>query len=358
MSNNRKILDDRLCTSFRDIKSYSVPETDCKIKLDGNESPFEVIPEIRNEIDKKLLTVQLNRYPDPNVAELKKIVSSFYELPEENVLFGNGSDELIQILIETFTGKSAAVLVPRPTFSMYRLTSQLLNKAVIEIDLEENFDINLEAILMNIEQKDPDLFFFPTPNNPTGNSFSKEKIIKILSSTNGLVVVDEAYFDYHGETFIPYLRDFQNLVVLRTMSKIGFASIRLGILMADPSLVSELNKARLPYNINSLTQVIAEAAFSNYSLLEANFSKIIEEKKLMYDELGKLPGITVYPSDANFFLIKVPDADEYFAELLNRGILVRNFNGSPGLDNCLRVTIGTPYENSEFIKAFSAIALS
>lgn len=358
MSKNKKNYSDRLCHSVSGIKSYSVPEIECEIKLDGNESPFDLLPEIENEITDKILSIPLNRYPDPNASALKKSVSSLYKLPEDNILFGNGSDELIQMLIETFTGKSATVLVPKPTFSMYKLTSLLLDKTVIEVDLDQNFDIDLDKTIEYIKDKDPDLFFFSTPNNPTGNSFSKEKIIKTLESTSGLVVLDEAYFDYHGETFIPQLEKFENLVVLRTMSKIGFASIRLGILFAGPFFVKQLNKTRLPYNINSVTQLIAEVAIGNYSMLKSNFSKIIEQRTLMYKELKKLSDIRVYPSDANFFLIKVPDADEYFEKLAEQGILVRNFNGSPGLDNCLRVTIGTSKENSEFLKAISAISLS
>ena len=358
MSNNKNDFTDRLNKNIGAIKSYSVPEIECDVMLDGNESPFELIPEIENEIAGKIQSIRLNRYPDPNASSLKKCVSSFFELPDDNILFGNGSDELIQMLIETFTGKSSTILVPRPTFSMYKLTGLLLDKSVIEVDLDQNFDLDLEQITEYIRKDDPDLFFFATPNNPTGNSFSKEKIIKILESTGGLVVVDEAYFDYYGQTFIPLLKKYDNLVVLRTMSKIGFASIRLGFLFADKSLVNELNKARLPYNINSLTQVIAEVAIDKYSLLEANSAKIRDERKLMYDELVNLSGITVFPSDANFFLIKVPDADEYFNKLVEQGVLVRNFNGSPGLDNCLRVTIGTAEENSKFLKAISAISSS
>jgi len=358
MSKNEKNNIDRLCSGFSEVKTYSVPEIDCDIKLDGNESPFELNPEIKEEIAEKLLSISLNRYPDPNATELKKCVSSFYNLPEDNILFGNGSDELIQMLIESFTGKTGTVLVPRPTFSMYKLTSLLMNKNVIEVELDQNFDIDLDTILKYIETNDPDLLFFSTPNNPTGNSFSSEKIVSILNSAGGLVVIDEAYFDYHGETFIPYLQKFENLVVLRTMSKIGFASIRLGILTASSALVNELNKARLPYNINSLTQLIAKVAINKYALLEANFSKIKDERKKMYEELKKLPGINVFPSDANFFLIRVPDADKYFDKLLEKSILVRNFNGSPGLDNCLRVTIGSSKENSQFLKAISAISLS
>ena len=357
MSNTNNNFRERLCSSVGAIKPYSVPEIDCEIKLDGNESPFDLTPEIKKEIEDKILSVRLNRYPDPNASKLRKSVSSFFNLPAESVLFGNGSDELIQILIETFTGKSGTVLVPKPTFSMYKLTGLLLGKDVIEVELDRGFDIDEEQTLKYIRENDPDLLFFATPNNPTGNSFSKETILKILSSTSGLVVVDEAYFDYHGETFIPFLKEYNNLVVLRTMSKIGFASIRLGILIANADLVAELNKARLPYNINSVSQVIAEVVMENYTDFEVNFSEIKNERKMLFEELSKIQDIKVFPSDANFFLIRVPDADKYYNKLIEQGILVRNFNGSPGLENCIRVTIGSSSENSRFLSTISAIAL-
>lgn len=358
MSSGKDNYRERLCNSFKQLGSYSIPGVECEVKLDGNESPFDLNPEIRNEIMDRVSSMKLNRYPDPNARDLKKSVSRCYSISQDCILFGNGSDELIQMLIETFTGKSATVLVPKPTFSMYRFTSLVLGKEVIEVGLDKGFDINLDLTLKHIKQSDPDLFFFSTPNNPTGNSLSKEKIVKILSSTSGLVVIDEAYFDYNDTTFLPLLENFDNLIVLRTMSKIGFASIRLGILFANPSLVVELNKARLPYNINSMTQVISEVAINNYSLLEANFSMIKLQRKLMYEKLAELPNISVFPSCANFFLIKVPNADLYFNKLVDKGILVRNLNGFSGLENCLRVTIGTSSENSRFLDAFSTISFS
>ncbi len=347
---------ERLCRGLENIESYSAPEVICEIKLDGNESPFELNPEIRDEILEKIPSLNLNRYPSSGAVSLKKAVSSRYNVPEDNILFGNGSDELIQILIEVFTGKSSTVLVPQPTFSMYALSSLVLGKKVVEVNLDHNFDINLDFTLKCIEQYDPDITFFSTPNNPTGNSFSREKILTVLNSTSGLILVDEAYFDYHGETFLPLLSKFDNLVVMRTMSKVGFASIRLGMLFANAHLIHELSKARLPYNVNSITQLVAEVAIDKYELLESSFSEIKIERDLLYENLKRVPNIDVFPSDANFLLIQVSDADLYFSKLLERGILVRNFNGAPCLDNCIRVTVGTSLENARFLDALSSIS--
>lgn len=355
-SKNKSI--ERVNSKVLDIESYSVPGIECPVRLDGNESPFATNPQMLEEIYKKLSSIELNRYPDPDCKRLKDIVSNMIGFNKDGILFGNGSDELIQMLVETFTGKSGVVLVPRPTFSMYRLTSLILNNIVVETGLDSNFELNLEDIRSKIEEFDPDLLFFASPNNPTGNAFSADKIIKIVESTTGIVVVDEAYFDYYGYTFIPEIEKYDNFIVLRTLSKIGFASIRLGILFGNPALVNEINKTRLPYNINSISQQVAEVAFNNSELLEENFKTIIAERERLFEELNKIENIKVFPSDSNFFLIKVPDSEIYFNDLVERGILVRNLGSSPGLEGCIRVTIGTPRENEAFLGAISAISSS
>jgi len=336
---------ERVNPEILDINSYSVPKIECSIRLDGNESPFETNPEILSLISKKIASIELNRYPDPESTELKKIISEKFNFPRDGLLIGNGSDELIQMLIETVTGKSGVVLVPSPTFSMYRLTSQIL-------------DLDTDDILNKITQYDPDLLFFASPNNPTGNAFSPEKIIKVIEATSGVVVVDEAYFDYYGKTFIPLIQKYNNLVVLRTLSKIGFAAIRLGVLFGSEEIVRQVNKTRLPYNINTLSQKIAEIVLSNEELLKENYSKITGERERIFTELNKLKDIKVCPSDANFFLIKVPDADYFFNEMTDKDILVRNLNSSAKLKGCIRVTIGTNEENNAFLDAISAISFS
>jgi len=349
---------ERVGSRIIEIDSYTVPKIECSIRLDGNESPFRSDPLIIKKIAESLGTVELNRYPDPDCANLKKIISGKYGFPEDGLLPGNGSDELIQMLIESLTGKSGIVLVPSPTFSMYRLTSLVLNNQVVETDLDKKFDLDLDDILNKIKEFNPDLLFFASPNNPTGNAFSTDKIIKIVESTTGIVVVDEAYFDYYGITLIPLIKKYSNLIVLRTLSKIGFASIRLGILFGSSNLVSEINKTRLPYNINSISQLIAGIVFSNSELFEENYKKVVGERERLFTGLNKIENIKVYPSDANFFLIKVPDADKCFKAMVERDILIRNLNSSDKLRGCIRVTIGTPEENNAFLSAISAISSS
>lgn len=345
----------RVISSVKSISPYSVPKIECSIKLDGNESPFNLSENIERKIIKELGNVDINRYPDPDCLELRKKIQENEDFSLEGILLGNGSDELIQMLISSLTGKSGVVLVPAPTFSMYKLTSLAFEKEVVEVELEESFDLDLDLIKEIIRNYDPDLFFFSSPNNPTGNSFSRKRIIEIVESTDGIVVVDEAYIDYFGETFLPLINNNKNLAVLRTMSKIGFAAVRLGILFVNPELATEINKVRLPYNINSLTQKIGEIAFDNYDFLLSNFKIIKNERKRLFSSLCKFKDIVVYPSDANFFLVRVNDADKVFNDLVEKDILVRNLNKQERLENCLRITIGTPEENDALINAFSTI---
>ena len=356
MSKSEKSLLERVKPEILEINSYSVPGLNCSVRLDGNESPFEAAGEILNKISGLITNVDFNRYPDPDSVELKKIISEKYNFPEKGLLIGNGSDELIQMLIETLTGKSGIVLVPSPTFSMYKLTSLVLNNSVIESELDENFSLDSEDILKKIDEFDPDLLFFASPNNPTGNAFSKDSLIEIIEATTGVVVVDEAYFDYYGETFIPMINKYNNLAVLRTLSKVGFASIRLGVLFAGNEITEQVNKTRLPYNINTISQKIAEIVFENEHLLAENNKKIVNERERLFSELQNIKDIKVYPSEANFFLIKVPEADYFFNEMVQRDILIRNLSRPGRLSGCVRVTIGTAEENNKFLEAFSAVS--
>ncbi|NIP29479.1 MAG: histidinol-phosphate transaminase [Candidatus Dadabacteria bacterium] len=327
----------------------------CSIKLDGNESPYDLYPDLKDIILKDLEELQLNRYPDPDFLSIKSKLANLHSITEEGILLGNGSDEIIQMLITVFSGKSGKILVPSPTFSMYKLTGIALNKEVLETDLDEDFDLDLNEILKTIDNEDPDLIFFATPNNPTGNSFSKKKILEILENTNAIVIIDEAYFDYSKDTFLPYMEKYDQLMILRTMSKIGLASLRLGFLFGQPDLIKELNKARLPYNINSFSQSLMNIVLDNLELIENNVEEIIAEREKLKNKLSKISGFKVYPSDANFFFIKTQDADFLFNELVKKDILIRNFNKPGRLENCVRITIGTPSENEYLIQALKGI---
>lgn len=345
----------RVSSNIKAISSYTVPQIECSVKLDGNESPYEPDNGFKDKIENELSKVKLNRYPDPNLNLIRSKLAEIYSFPEKGIILGNGSDEIIQMLITVFTGKSGIVLMPKPTFSMYKLSSLAQKKEVIESKLDKNFDINFDDFKNIIFKYDPDLIFLATPNNPTGNSFSKDKIVAILESTDAIVVVDEAYFDYSKISYLDYTKEFDNLMILRTMSKIGFASIRLGMLFGNPDLVAELNKARMPYNINSLTQTILKVVLESRNLIDEKIDVVIEERKKLEIELKKIPALKVYPSDANFFLVKVDDADFLFNELVKRDILIRNLNSNGVLKNCVRITVGSSLENKKLLSALGSI---
>ena len=345
-----KKLTDRVSPSIRRAAAYDAARPQCRIRLDGNESPFSLPPDLLKRALGEISKVSLNRYPDPDCAALKQALSGSLGVPADGIVPGNGSDELIQIVVQTFCGGSGAVLVPSPTFSMYALIASALGKKVVTQNLDAAFDLDLDAMLRAIEETGPDVVFLASPNSPTGNLFSPEKIEAVISAAPGIVVADEAYFHFCGVTHIPLMKKHPNLAVMRTFSKIGFAGLRLGVLFMEPALAAEASKARLPYNINSLTQAAVRVFFENGALFEENAKNIVREREAMFKALGSVGGITVFPSDANFLLIRFPSAraaGAVWSALVERGILTRNFSGG-GVEDCLRVTVGLADENREF----------
>ena len=292
----------------------------------------------------------MNRYPDSEAKALKKIISKNLRLNPENILFGNGSDELIYYLITVFGGP---VLYPVPTFSMYGIISQALGEKRIEVPLDDEFDLDTDRILPLIKKEKPGIIFLSSPNNPTGNCFSADRILKIVESTS-LVVIDEAYQPFSSEKgFLPMLNDYKNLVILRTLSKIGFAGLRVGFMIAGREIINEVNKVRLPFNINSLSQAAAAALLQNTHTIKLHMGLITSERERLLNELWKLRGIKPYPSEANFILFKVKNSDKIYCRLLKKGVLVRNMRGT--VNECLRVTVGTKKENNIFIKALKEV---
>ncbi|MBI4228948.1 MAG: histidinol-phosphate transaminase, partial [Deltaproteobacteria bacterium] len=345
----------RVRKGIRDLSSYTVPEIECPIKLDGNESPFSLPPDVLSKVLEEIIKIPVNRYPDPNAAGLRTKISQITGFPLDGILLGNGSDELIEMALITFSGGSGKVLIPAPTFSMFKLSTIALGLEPLNVELDPYFDIDLDLMMKVLMANSPDLTFLASPNNPTGNSFSEDRMIGIIENSKGIVVIDEAYTDFCGKSHIPLIDKYENLVVLRTMSKIGFAGMRLGILFARDHLVREINKVRLPYNIDLYSQRIAEVILEDLSFVSENIQLIIRERERLFKELKRIPGIEAFPSDANFILLRVIDADRVHNELIDRGIIVRNFNSPGRLENCLRVTIGTPDENDSFINALRDI---
>ncbi len=328
------------------LRAYNAKYIPCSIKLDANESPYSI-----NVTAKAAAKINTNRYPDPEARELKKIIAKDLGVNQDNILQGNGSDELIYYLITTFGGP---VLYAVPTFSMYGIISQALGEEKIEISLDREFDLDIGKILSAVKKERPRVIFISSPNNPTGNCFSSDRIFKIIKKSKGIVVVDEAYQPFSSKRgFLPLLRDYKNLVILRTLSKIGLAALRIGFLIADAEIIREVNKVRLPFNVNSLSQAVAIEALKDKKLLNSFIRTIISERERLYKEMLKIKGIKPFPTEANFILFKTRDPEGIYNALLKRGVLVRNI--SDLVRNCLRVTIGTPEENKVFLKTLKGL---
>lgn len=327
----------------RDLRVYEAKEIPCRVKLDANESPYT----FTGALSKILAQLETNRYPDPEAKGLRKSAGKRFGLSPANVLQGNGSDELIYYLVTTFGGP---VLYPVPTFSMYGIISRALGEKGVAVPLDREFDIDLEKTLKAIKKEKPKLVFLSSPNNPTGNCFSADKILRIIEISKGIVVVDEAYQPFASEKgFLPFLKDYRNLAIMRTLSKIGLAALRIGFLLADAEIISGVNKVRLPFNVNSLSQAIAGKVLREWKALKPSIKAIAYERDRLFREMAGINGIKPFPSEANFILFRVADPDRIYSSLLRRGILVRNLND--GIKGCLRVTVGAPEENTFFLKA-------
>ncbi len=338
------------------LKPYKAQERDFPVVLDANESPFTLPDGIKKEIVENIDSIAFNRYPDPEGKLLKTSLAAFHGVKPENIVLGNGSDELILYLISAFSKRGFSTLYPVPTFSMYGIISQCLGQNKKEVPLDSNFDIDIDTFLEAVEKMKISLIFLSYPNNPTGNCFSKNKIVKILKSFEGIAVVDEAYGDFSGKTFLPLLKKYKNLIITRTFSKIGLSSLRLGYLIANPEVCEIVEKVRLPFNVNSFSQGCGEIFLKQRKSIDKLINKIVEGREYLYSELKKIKEITPFASEANFILFRVPKKCGFVhEELKKKGILIRNLNTPGLLRDCLRVTVGTSSENQRFIKAIKDI---
>lgn len=341
--------------NIRNLEAYKPEEILCQIRMEANENPFTINSSLKERVLESISKISLNRYPDSLATDLRELISKKSGLKPENIIIGNGSDELILMLITAFCEKEDKVLFPVPAFSMFGIIAKSFEVDTLEIPLDLKWDIDLTEIKKSYEKNQPKIIFLSTPNNPTGNCFSENKILDIIEKASSLIVVDEAYADFCGKTFIEKLKQFENLIILKTLSKIGMAGLRVGYLIASEEIINILHKVRLPYNSNSLSQAAAKVILENNDIVESQIQQIIKGREFLREELGKLQddaGITPFPSDANFILFKTEkDADVIHRKLTEEGVLVRNLNSDGPLKNCLRVTVGQPEENKAFIKA-------
>ena len=347
---------------IRALAAYHVPDSTGFVKLDAMENPYMLPDDLRRELGRRLADVAMNRYPVPSYTALKAKICEKLGVPDGfDVVLGNGSDELISIVSIACAKPGAKVLAPVPCFVMYAMSAQFAGLEFIGVPLRPDFTLDKAAMLAAIAQHRPAVTYLAYPNNPTGNLFDADDMIEILDAVGdtGIVIVDEAYQPFAQASFMPRLTEFDNLVVMRTVSKLGLAGIRLGYMSAGISLLVEFGKVRPPYNINVLTQAAAEFVLEHVEVLDAQAAALRDERSRLSAALTMLPGIEVFPSAANFLLIRVHGKDNngnnVFNRLLEHKVLIKNVGKMHGLlDNCLRVTVGTPQENNVFLDALTA----
>jgi len=339
------------------LKAYHVPESAGMVKLDAMENPYSLPAELRGRLAGLAQAAALNRYPDPGARELKRELHRAFGVPAGmDLLLGNGSDELIQVVVTAVARPGAVVLGVEPSFVMFRMIAAFAGARYAGVDLRDDFSIDIEPVLAAVERERPAVVFIAYPNNPTGNLFDAGQIERILTAAPGLVVVDEAYHAFADRSFLPALARYPNLLVMRTLSKLGLAGLRLGALMGSPQWLAQLDKVRLPYNVNTLTQLVAREVLQHESVLTEQAAAIKLERERLLQGLRKLPGVTAYPSDANFILFRIQQAERVFDGLKRRGVLVKSLHGSHRLlADCLRVTVGTPDENAAFLSALTQV---
>jgi len=345
----------------RAMRAYAVPDASGLIKLDAMENPYALPEELARELGGRLSKVALNRYPPADPARFKaKLAQAEGVAAGQALMLGNGSDELIHLMIQACARQDAPggarVLAPVPTFVMYEVFARLDGCRFVGVPLRPDFSLDLAALRRAIDEHRPALVFLAYPNNPTGNLFARADIEAVLEQAPGLVVVDEAYLPFAQDTFMPQLGRRPNLVVLRTLSKLGLAGLRLGYACADPRWIGEFDKVRPPYNVGVLPLAAADFLLDHLPVLQQQAAAIRSERARLLAALRARPGVAPFDSAANFILFRVAEPGRLCAGLRGRGILLKDVSGAhPLLAGCLRVTVGTPQENDAFLQALQAL---
>jgi histidinol-phosphate aminotransferase len=336
-----------------DLHAYHAPPGGDMVKLDAMENPYSLPLEVCEEIGSLTAEAPINRYPDASAAALKEKIRAVSGLPQDaELLLGNGSDEIIQILALAVAKPGAVLLGVEPSFVMYKMIAAFTGLRYVGVPLAEDFSLDLPAMLAAVREHRPALVFIAYPNNPTGNLFDAAEIEQIIRAAPGLVVIDEAYYAFADASFIPQLSRHANLLVMRTFSKLGMAGLRLGFLAGGRQWLEQLEKLRLPYNVGVLTQLVAKKLLQHHDVLLQQAGQIKQDRLWLYERLVGTVDVRTYASAANFILFRVNHAERVFEGLKQRGILIKKLHGShPALDDCLRVTVGTSEENEAFVTA-------
>ncbi|MEY7999500.1 histidinol-phosphate transaminase [Clostridium sp. Mt-5] len=341
--------------NLKNFKPYTVPKLDYEIKLDANESFLKLSPYIMEKILDKINKVEFNRYPDPAAEKVCALYSKYIGINKKNIMAGNGSDELIQIITGALLDKNEKIMTLSPDFSMYKNYAETAGGKAITFQLDDNFNLDVDKLIDKINGEKIKILFISNPNNPTGNVLKRESIFKILNNCSCAVVMDEAYMEFYGESIVDSIYEYENLIVLRTCSKaMASAAIRLGFLITNSFMINEIKKAKPPFNVNSVTQALGEVLLSEVDYIKSSVEKIKREREFLVNELNGIDKIKPYPTYANFVLVGFEDADFVYKKLLGNKIVVRNYSDNR-LKNFLRITVGSREENKIFIKTLRSI---
>ena len=346
----------------RALSAYHVQDASGLVKLDAMENPYTLSPELQRQLGERLGAIALNRYPVPSYAALKAAIRNKLGVPAGfDVILGNGSDELISIVSVACAKPGAKVLAPVPGFVMYAMSAQLAGLEFVGVPLQADLTLDLPAMLDAVRKHRPAVTYLAYPNNPTGNLFELDAMLAIIHEVGdtGIVIVDEAYQPFAGTSFMPRLPEFPNVIVMRTVSKLGLAGIRLGYMSAAPELLAEFDKVRPPYNINVLSEATAEFLLEHSEILDTQAAHICSERSQLAASMKAMAGVEVFPSSANFILIRITQpgisGTQVFERLLTHKVLVKNVGKMHALlENCLRITVSTPLENALFLAALQS----
>lgn len=333
------------------MQPYAVPDSTGLVKLDAMENPFPLPAEIARKFADRVAKLPTNRYPDPSAALLKAAIARQFPVASGlGCVLGNGSDELISMLMQIVLKPGATVLAAEPCFVMYRHLADVFGLQFVGIPLQDDFQLDMPAMVRAIEERQPALIFIASPNNPTGNRFLEPDIEALARLAPGLFVLDEAYIPYAGGDGHALAEKYPQVVLLRTLSKWGLAGLRLGFIQASGRVCEQLEKVRMPYNINVASQELGTLCLENAAAFGDQVQTLITGRESLTKGLAA-EGVTVYPSAANFLLARVPDAVRAHRALLDRRVLVKRLHGAhPLLENCLRISIGSPAENKVLLE--------
>lgn len=345
---------------LEDLVSYDAKDVRAEVVLASNENPANLPAEIVGKLAERLSGFPFNRYPDPTAHELRRLIAEANGLEPENVLIGNGGDELIFDLLLAWGGPGRTILDMPPTFSMYEIDAASTGTSVVRVPRLADFSIDTEAVLARVREGDVDIVIVANPNNPTGGLADESFLIELLDASDAIVMVDEAYFEFSRHTMRPHMARHDNLVLLRTFSKaFSLAGPRVGYLLGHADVVSELLKVRQPYSVDAFSQWVAAMVYRERMVFEQQISDIMRGRDRITHGLSLMSGIEVFPSEANFVLFRVEHASAVWRDLLHgHSVLVRDFSRSPGLEDCLRVTVGNAEENERFLEAMEELLSS